>query len=295
MDTSTGHLSIHLHGAHAAGAPSLSRGQPTRLAASCGVSLAVDVVVAVLFVMASRDTPDARRAEAVIPGSPSPHIIWLNQPGPGGGGGGGGNHMKEPPPKAALVGKDGRTVPVAKPPRLEPTQQANNEPDPIARLDLPAITIGDAVNQIPGRVDGPAGPPTISRGIGDGGGFDTGTGTGDGPGKGPGLGPGSGGNTGGGPIRAGAGVSAPVPVREVKPQYTSGAMQARVQGTVLLACVVQPDGSVGEVRIVRSLDSVFGLDNEAMKAVRQWRFSPGTRTGAPVAVLVTIELAFTLR
>jgi TonB family protein len=49
------------------------------------------------------------------------------------------------------------------------------------------------------------------------------------------------------------------------------------------------------VRIVRSLDSVFGLDNEAMKAVRQWRFSPGTRTGEPVAVLVTIELAFTLR
>jgi len=64
---------------------------------------------------------------------------------------------------------------------------------------------------------------------------------------------------------------------------------------VLLECVVRPDGSVGDVQILRSLDGVFGLDQEAIKAAKQWRFAPGTRLGEPVPVLVTIELTFTLR
>jgi TonB family protein len=46
---------------------------------------------------------------------------------------------------------------------------------------------------------------------------------------------------------------------------------------------------------VRSLDSAFGLDQEAIKAARQWRFAPGTKQGEPVPVLVTIAIAFTLR
>jgi TonB family protein len=56
-----------------------------------------------------------------------------------------------------------------------------------------------------------------------------------------------------------------------------------------------PDGTVGRVAVVRSLDSTFGLDQEAIKAAKQWRFRPGTRLGEPVSVLITIELAFTLR
>jgi TonB family protein len=52
---------------------------------------------------------------------------------------------------------------------------------------------------------------------------------------------------------------------------------------------------VGPVEVVRSLDSTFGLDQEAIKAAKKWRFKPGTRFGEPVAVLVTIELTFTLR
>jgi protein TonB len=72
-------------------------------------------------------------------------------------------------------------------------------------------------------------------------------------------------------------------------------MRAKVQGTVLLQCVVRPDGSVTDIQVLRSLDSVFGLDQEAIKAARQWRFAPGTRMGAPVAVQITIELTFTLR
>ena len=123
----------------------------------------------------------------------------------------------------------------------------------------------------------------------------SGSGSGAGPGQGSGLGPGFGGGTGGGAYRPGNGVNLPQPLKEVKPQYTADAMRAKVQGTVLLECVVLPDGSVGSVEVVRSLDSTFGLDQEAIKAAKQWRFRPGTRFGEPVAVLVTIELTFTLR
>ena len=137
--------------------------------------------------------------------------------------------------------------------------------------------------------------PTLSQGSGSGGGAGTGTGSGVGPGSGSGLGPGSGGGTNGGVYRPGNGVTLPRVLHEERPQYTSDAMRAKVQGSVWLECVVRPDGSVGDVKVIRSLDSTFGLDLEAMKAARQWRFRPGTRMGEPVNVLVVIQLDFTLR
>ena len=72
-------------------------------------------------------------------------------------------------------------------------------------------------------------------------------------------------------------------------------MRAKIQGTVVIECVVQADGSVGDAIIIRSLDQAFGLDQEALHAARAWRFTPGTRAGQPVPVIVTIELTFTLR
>ena len=93
--------------------------------------------------------------------------------------------------------------------------------------------------------------------------------------------------------KTGDGVSAPVLVKEVKPQYTPEAMRARVQGIVALECVVQPDGTIGDVDVTKSLDA--GLDEEAIKAVRQWRFEPGKKDGKPVPVRVTLEMTFTLR
>jgi TonB family protein len=91
------------------------------------------------------------------------------------------------------------------------------------------------------------------------------------------------------------GVTLPKPVREVKPQYTRLAMQAGIQGRVLVEGVVQKDGSVVDAIITRSLDQTFGLDQEALKAAKQWQFVPGTRMGEPVAVVVTTELTFTLK
>jgi TonB family protein len=92
----------------------------------------------------------------------------------------------------------------------------------------------------------------------------------------------------------GKGVTLPRVIREVKPQYTADAMRAQIQGEVILECIALPDGTVGDVRIVKSLDPTFGLDQEAIRAAKQWRFQPGTRDGVAVPVVLTIELTFTL-
>lgn len=293
-NTSAGHLSVHVEGDHPTEVPFLFDQEPKRLTASFAVSAAIDLLFVALVIWVSRFPAKPYTGSAVLPESPNSQIVWLTEPGPGGGGGGGGNRMKEPPRQAELPGKDKITVPVQKAPQLE-QQIAKNEPPKIEQLNIPAKSLAAAQDSLPGAIEAPPGPPTLSQGSGSGGGAGTGTGTGVGPGTGSGLGPGSGGGTGGGVYRPGNGVTTPRVLREVRPNYTSDAMRAKVQGVVVLECVVRTDGSVGDVQVTRSLDSTFGLDQEAIKAAKAWRFAPGTRMGEPVPVLISIELTFTLR
>ncbi len=93
----------------------------------------------------------------------------------------------------------------------------------------------------------------------------------------------------------GSGVTLPTPVRSVKPGYTAAAMDARIEGTVLLDIVVLDDGKVGEAKVTRSLDMEYGLDTQAVEAAKQWLFKPGTKDGKPVAVRVSLEMTFTLK
>lgn len=251
-----------------------------RIGRSLGAGLATELVVIGLVLLVMSLMPK-RVYQAVLPDRLADDIVWLSQPGPGGGGGGG-NKMPDPPKQAELKGEQKISVPT--PP--EPTPEPPKEEPPVEQLNIPAQTLAAAPVISPGALT-PNPNDTLSTG--------SGSGTGAGSGQGSGLGPGFGGGTGGGAFRPGNGVLLPQPLKEVKPQYTADAMRAKVQGTVLLECVVLPDGSVGNVEIVRSLDSTFGLDQEAIKAAKQWRFRPGTRFGEPVAVLVTIELTFTLR
>jgi TonB family protein len=60
----------------------------------------------------------------------------------------------------------------------------------------------------------------------------------------------------------------------VQPIYTPEAIQAKVEGDVGLDVVVMGDGTVSDVRVIRSLDGRFGLDDEAVRAARQWRLRP---------------------
>jgi protein TonB len=91
------------------------------------------------------------------------------------------------------------------------------------------------------------------------------------------------------------GASAPIVKKEVKPNYTPEAQAAGIEGEVQMSVVVLSDGSVGEVKVTKSLDATYGLDEQAVNATKRWLFEPGQKDGNPVAVRVTIEMRFTLK
>ena len=252
-----------------------------RIGRSLGAGLLTELVVIGLVLLVMSLMPK-KVYQAVLPDRFAEDIVWLSQPGPGGGGGGG-NKMPDPPKKAELKGEQ-KKISVPTPP--EPKPEPPKEEPPPEQINIPAQTLAAAPVNSPGALS-PNPNDTAS------------TGSGSGRARALARVPDSVLALAVAPAvalyRPGNGVNLPQPLKEVKPQYTADAMRAKVQGTVLLECVVLPDGSVGSVEVVRSLDSTFGLDQEAIKAAKQWRFRPGTRFGEPVAVLVTIELTFTLR
>ena len=77
----------------------------------------------------------------------------------------------------------------------------------------------------------------------------------------------------------GSGVTVPMPLKTPKPKYTRDALKAGITGDVVLEMVVRADGKVGEVRVARSLES--GLDREAVKKAKQYRFEPATKDRKP--------------
>lgn len=263
------------------------------------VSLVAHGLFALLIVLALRNaalqTDDLSEVQ-----EPNYQLVFLSEPGPGGGGGGGGNQQEEPPRQLEMPGTDAISVPVAPKPDITPPQQEPTpEPDPpeVPPLNIPVQTVAAGTVASAGVIDisAPPAPGSTSRGTGSGGGAGTGQGTGVGSGQGSGLGEGFGGGTGGGVYRPGSGVTSPELLSQVKPQYTTDAMRAKIQGKVWLEVVVMPDGRPGNIRVVRSLDRTFGLDEEAIKAMQRWRFRPGMRQGKPVPVAVTVEMEFTLR
>ena len=87
--------------------------------------------------------------------------------------------------------------------------------------------------------------------------------------------------------------SPPTILFKVDPQYSEEARKAQYQGTGVFEAIIRSDGTVKILRVVRSLD--FGLDENAIQALKQWRFRPGMRNGEPVDVLLQIEVNFNLR
>lgn len=268
--------------------------QSKRIVPALLTSAALDLLIVLVFVFLSRVVPTSKPT-AFLPDLNNDQIVWIAQGGPGGGGGGGGNRAPDPPKVAELPGKDKITVPVVKPPVMELKQEPPPPPpEPVQQVNIPAQELAASTQALPGAIDAPSVPvASTSQGSGSGGGAGTGTGSGIGQGQGSGLGDGFGGGTGGGVYKLGSGIVDPVLVRQVNPKYTSEAMRARVQGEVIVECIVDTDGSVREARVTRSLG--FGLDEEALAAARQWRFNPGKRMGQPVRVLISIGLSFSLR
>lgn len=228
-------------------------------------------------------------------------LVLLDAPGPGGGGGGGGLMQKTPPPKALREGPKKVSSPLPKrdPPKLiEPVEKPPEpKPAPLSAESLPVvvapIVTAPADNRDRVGVLQQARTEAESRGPGQEGGVGTGRGTGLGEGDGSGVGSGSGGGTGGGPFRPGSGITPPRVLQEVKAEYTDEARRASITGEVVLEIVVRRDGTVGDVKLLHGLGG--GLNDRARQAVKQWRFSPATRLGTPVDVIVEVAVEFKLR
>ena len=276
-------------------------------AASSAIHVAL---LAVLLSWTSGTTETATIAEHHEPA----RMVFLTSPGPGGGGGGGG--LKNPLPARKVERKSparAKTqVPRVTPERVLASRRVVEEPPrPVPPLAPQPKLIEKAPEPLPSRVlvapvvatagsdrdrDGVVerGKETgESQGSGIGGGAGPGQGVGSGEGLGSGIGDGSGGGTGGGPFRPGSGIDPPRLLREVKAEYTDEARRRGITGDVVLEIVVRRDGSVGGVTILQGRGA--GLDQRAVAAVRQWRFSPARRRGEPVDVIVEVAVEFTLR
>lgn len=242
--------------------------------------------------------PEARTPAPRLDAS---RLVFLNLPGPGGGGGGGGLRQPQPPPKAKRAGRSAVNSPLPArepPPPVEPPPAVERpvvpeiEPEPLPPVIAPVATKPADAETHAGLIeDAPA--TQDSRGAGDRGGVGTGQGSGLGRGRGSGIGDGADGGTGGGPYRPGSGIQPPRLLREVKAGYSEEARRRGLQGNVELEIVVRADGTVGAVTVLRALGS--GLDERAVAAVKQWRFSPATRVGQAVDVVVSVAVEFKLR
>lgn len=191
-------------------------------------------------------------------------------------GGGGGQHSPAPvsrgnPPKFAPQ----QLLPPKTPPRFEPKlavePTTNVQTDlHMAKSDLPNI---GALNS-----------PLVGSSMGNG------TGSGLGSGNGDGMGPGTGGNAGGGIETIGGGVSAPIVLYQVEPEFSDEARHAKAAGNVLVTLIVDEKGRPTHVRVLRGIG--LGLDERAVAAVEQYRFKPALKDGKPVRVGMNIDVNF---
>jgi len=145
---------------------------------------------------------------------------------------------------------------------------------------------GEVGGQIGGQVGGVVGG-TLGGTVGG-----TGTGTG-------GTGSGEGNGTGDakpeiptGPVRVGGNVKPPIVVSRTQPDYTETARKARVAGVVVVEAIINKQGIVEQVHVVKGLP--MGLSERAAEAVKAWRFKPGTMEGQPVEVIFDLTVNFKL-
>jgi periplasmic protein TonB len=164
------------------------------------------------------------------------------------------------------------------PPKAPPLMEAKIHVEPTIEVQKD-VKMENSLPQI-----GVASSPVVGMSMGNG------AGSGLGSGNGSGLGPGSGGNTGGGPKRIGGGVSAPVLIYSVDPEFSEEARKAKAAGHVMVGLWVDEKGLPTHVRVVRGLG--MGLDEKAVEAVKQYRFRPSMENGKPVTVSMNIDVMF---
>ncbi len=94
------------------------------------------------------------------------------------------------------------------------------------------------------------------------------------------------------PVRVGGNIKPPTKIRDVRPVYPQEAQDAKIQGVVIIEATIDGTGRVRDARVLRSIPM---LDDAALAAVRQWEFTPTLLNGAPVPVIMTMTVNFTLQ
>jgi protein TonB len=254
----------------------LAQMQPKRDARSTAVAMLLHAAaIALIFWMTAMHVQFAAPAKTVTTVDlATPPKLDLDKDRMGGGGG-----QRGP----AAVSK-GRLPDFAKvqitPPMAPPMEQPKiHMPDPTIEVQT---NLKMANNNMPNLGD--PNSPLLGNSMGNG------RGTGIGSGGGSGIGPGWGGNVGGGIMHVGGGVSAPVPIYEVEPEFSEEARKAKFMGVVTVNLIVDRKGMPENVHILRGVG--MGLDEKAIEAVKQYRFKPAMLGGKPVAVEVNVEVDF---
>src|ERR1700676_5724459 len=207
------------------------------------------------------------------------------------GGGGGGDHDPLPAPKGRL--------PKAALQQITPPAIVMRNPKPKLAVE-PTVVVPPQVHVAENRMLNLGAPSAAaampaaapSNGTGSGGGIGSGSGGGVGVGHGPGVGAGSGGGIGGGVYKVGGGISAPQAISTPDPEYTEEARNAKTQGTCILWLIVDDQGRPRDIPVVRGL--AWGLAQNAIEAVKQWKFQPALKDGHPVNVQISVEVGFRL-
>ena len=260
------------------------KGDPKSNAISFGIHAAVIILILSIAV----------KAHTIIPVQPTmivtpvdfhvfiPPITLPVAKAMGGGGGGGAHELVEAVKgNAPLVSK----VQIA-PPQLIRIDRPKLAVEPTEMVKMPD-------NNMPSL--GVSQSPQIAlaaQGRGSGSGFGQGTGGGIGAGHGSGTGLGNGGGYGGGLMSVGGGVSAPLVVHSVEPEFTDDARRANYQGSVSIKLIVDSQGNPQDVRLLSHLG--MGLDERAVEAVRHFKFRPAMYEGHPVSVQILLDVSFRL-
>ncbi|MEM1176911.1 MAG: energy transducer TonB [Acidobacteriota bacterium] len=173
--------------------------------------------------------------------------------------------FKPPPPKAE---RQEQQVPKKKAKKIPIPDPTPDDPEPIEVApvevpDLPETTLDDVVFGIP---DGPD----------------------------PGTGVDFGATFQGDALQVGDGVAKPIAIHKPQPRYTEEARQARIQGVVILSCVVTEEGDVANLKVIKGLP--LGLDKSALETISTWKFKPARDLqGNPVPVYFNITASFWLQ
>jgi periplasmic protein TonB len=266
------------------GSAGMYSAQPRNFAASLLLhATALGLLIASSAWMAQRATPKPHVSSVLTDVGAYVSKPELDKALTGGGASGDRSKMRAShgtPPKFAYEQLAPPTVIVHNPePVLTAPPTVLGQPD----VNLPQLSkLGDPLSHV----------VPASNGTGSGGAVGENLGTGIGSGNDGGVGLGSKGGIGGNVFRIGGGVSAPRQIYAPDPEYSEEARKAKYQGKVVLWAIIGADGLPRDIRVQQPLG--MGLDQNAIAAVRQWRFDPARKGGQPVAVQVNIELTFRL-